>query len=136
MTTEAQVMSAVLAVLNTGDPDTTAIAFDLDEIKKATNQPTRYTEVTVTRRYDIDGERLDVTTGTDAFRITTRQVAQSVVDNARELRRRTRANLEYASLDVAGLTSTPVKYESGDPIGEDGDAGGFYSGLETWTCTF
>lgn len=122
--TEEQHAAAIVAALNAES----AAAYDLDDLKKLAAQPAFYTEVTVTPRFGAPN-RNPGSTGRRGWRITTRQVADTV-SNAREMRRRTHAALEFARLSVAGGTSTPVQFEGAEAIGEDD---GKWSGLETWT---
>lgn len=131
--TDEQVLTAVLAALNAGGPEGSANAQELDELKKLSTLPEAYTECSVTRRF-AENPRNDTTTGTDAYRIIVRQCAEKNRYNAREMRRRTRANLEYMTLTAGGFASTPVRFESADDIDEDDQ--GYWSGLETYTLTF
>lgn len=130
---DADVATAVLAALNSGGASGTAHADELDTIKKAKPLPNSYTEVTVSRRFGGES-RNDAYLGTDAFRVTARQCSKVDIFNARELRRRTRVNLEYAYIAAGGLTSTPVLFETAEDIGQDEQ--GYWSGLETYTFTF
>lgn len=101
----------------------------LQELKSAT-PPAHYNEVTVDDRFG--GElRASVWRGTIGWRISTRAVSETE-DGAYQMRAKARAGLEYALLTVGGDVSTPVMFESADPIAEDE---GHWSGLSTWTCT-
>lgn len=121
MLTEQQVSDAVVAFLNA----TGAHAFDLQDVPAL--PPDLYTEVTVTRRFGGTQRASGVREGV-LWRVTTRQVARRLA-NAQTLRAKSAA-MENVSLDVAGMTSTPVEFETSEPIGPDD---GFFSGLESWT---
>lgn len=122
--TEEQQAAAVIAALMTAN----AAPYDLDDVKELATLPPQYTEVTVSRRYGGD-ERNTASTGRVGWRITTRAVAQTV-SNAREMRNRAVAALLYKRLTVADDQTTPIQFESEEPIGVDD---GWYSGLCTWT---
>jgi hypothetical protein len=124
VSTEEQHAAAVIARLNAGN----AAAYDLDDLKALPAQPSIYTEVTVERRFGGDSS-LGGTIARAGWRITTRTVAKTV-SNAREMRNRARTQLVSARLTVDGKTTTPIRFESEDPIGDDD---GWYSGLTTWT---
>lgn len=124
LVSEATQLAAVLAALNDAD----AAAYDLDAIKEAANRPAYYTEVTVTARYGAE-PRNTGSTGRRGWRITTRVVGD-YASNAQEIRKRVDTGLRYVRLTVDGATTTPIQFESEDPIGEDD---GWFSGLTTWT---
>lgn len=113
---------AVLALLNAGN----ASAYDSDALKELPTLPANYNEVTVERRFGGQARAVGSTTRR-GWRITVRSVG-IVIDNAREMRRL--ADVEGARLVVDGKTSTPIQFESADPIGEDD---GRWSGLTTYT---
>lgn len=125
---EEAVAQAVIGVLGSAFP------YDVDDVPgtngNAGTLPTRYTEVTVSRRYG-GPVRGDATPTTIGYRITTRAVAKNVTD-ARNLRRLAMRDLENVALTVGAEKSTPVAFESADPIGPDA---GWFSGLVTWTTT-
>ena len=123
MSTEEEQATAIIAALNAAE----ANPFDYDDIDRD-NPPEQYTEVTVSRRYG-GTDRNDSTTGRVGWRITTRAVA-TTVSNAREMRNRTVAALLYKRVTVGGELTTPIQFESEDPIAPDD---GMFSGLCTWT---
>jgi hypothetical protein len=112
---------AVVALLNTLG----ASAYDLGDVPKTT--ASLYTEVTVTRRFGGEQRGSGEREG-QLFRITARQVAK-VYQNAQNLRAKS-AGLEGATLTVGGETTTPIEFETADPIAPDD---GWFSGLETYT---
>jgi hypothetical protein len=112
---------AVVALLMT----LKALPYDLGDVPSP--PPDKYTEVTVTRRFGGE-QRLSGLRDGQLFRITARQVAR-VYQNAQNLRAMS-AGLEGAVLTIGGATTTPLEFESADPIGPDD---GWFSGLETWT---
>lgn len=123
-------VEAVLALLNTALPGAWK-AWDLDELDPLAAKPAERIEVTVTRRY-IQVGRVSTDQDIDGWRIQTRVVAD-IIANARELRRHVRARLEKAVLTVGTVTTTPIRYETGDDIARDDQR--FWSGYETWTYT-
>lgn len=118
--------AAVIAALNAGSPN--ANAYTLDDLKGLSTKPAAYTEVTVSHRYGAPN-RAGGSTGRIAYRIATRYVAQFEV-NAQRLRDLSDTALRFTHLSIGGDTTTPVQFESEDPIGDDD---GWFSGLTTWT---
>ena len=118
--TEEQVAAAVIARLSSFN----AAPYDLDDIP--TPLPAYYNEVTVSRRFGgvMRGERPTTT----LYRLTVRAVAKTV-SNAREMRRRGE-QIEGTTITVDGVESTPVQFETSQPIGPDD---GWYSGLTSYT---
>jgi hypothetical protein len=121
---EEECAAAVIAALSAAS----AAPYDLDDVKALPTVPDGYTEVLVARRGGAPN-RNPGSTGRRGWRISTRQVGTSVT-NAREMRKRTHAALEFVRLTVGGDKTTPIQFEGAEPIGEDG---GYWSGLETWT---
>lgn len=124
MASEEQHAEAVKAALTA----LSAVPKDYDELDPAA-LPAYYNEVTVERRFGgtLRGSN---ESPTEAYRITARSVAKTV-SNAREMRRRA-MQLEGTVLTIDGAETTPVEFESADPIGPDD---GWYSGLLTLTYT-
>lgn len=120
MATEAEHSAAVIAFLDTlkAHPQSFGTAL--------VNLPDSFTQVGVARRFGGQQRGSGVREG-QLFRIVLRQVAKDF-DNAETLRAKS-AGLENAVLTVGGDTTTPIEFESADPIGEDD---GRYSGDETW----
>jgi hypothetical protein len=121
MPTEQEHSDAVVAFLNTLG----AVAYDLGDVPHPL--PDWYTEVTVTRRFGGEQRGSGEREGR-LWRITTRQVSKRL-QAAQNLRAKLDA-LEGAVLTIGGETTTPVEFETADPIGPDD---GWWSGLETWT---
>jgi hypothetical protein len=92
--------------------------------------PPWYTELTVTRRFG-GNPRVTTESGVQGYRITTRAVANSAA-NARNMRAKQHAALEEVVLVIDGEPTTPIKFESADPIAPDER---MFSGLTTWTYT-
>lgn len=120
MSDEATQLALVVAALDAAG----AVPHTVDELQRMSSRPAYYCEVNVTRRFGGNprGGRAPSPAG---WRITTREVAQTE-NNAREVRRLTALALE----GVALTGTTPVAFESADPISGDD---GWFSGLETWT---
>lgn len=121
MATEKEHSTAVIAFL------TTAAAAPYSLGTAAASLPDFYTEVGVVRRFGGE-QRLSGVRDGELYRITARQVAR-LYPNAQNLRAKSAA-LEGAVLTIGALTTTPIEFESADPIAEDD---GWYSGLQTWT---
>lgn len=117
---EELVAAAVIAKLG----EFNAVPYDLDEIPATL--PAYYNEVTVTRRFG--GLERASMPGATPYRVTVRAVAKTV-SNAREMRRRA-GLIEGARVTADGLTSTPLRFESAQPIGPDD---GWHSGLTSYT---
>lgn len=126
MSTEDQHAAAIITALTAAN----AAPYDLDDAKKLTTAQIfpGYTEVTVSPRSGAPN-RSTGSTGRRGWRITTRQIG-GTVSNAREMRKRTHAALEFARLTVGGDKTSPIQFEGAEPIGDDD---GWYSGLTTWT---
>lgn len=111
---------------------TAAASYDIDDVPGLNGNtgtlPFRYVEIGVSRRY-TEPDRGDAMPSFIGYRITTRAVAKNITD-ARNLRRLTGLALENKALTVSGQTSTPVAFETEDPIAPDEDR---YSGLTYWT---
>lgn len=123
---EEQVAAQVIAALTAAN----AAPYDLDDLANLAAPPAYYTEVTVSRRFG-GNPRVTSESGITGWRVTTRQVAKTV-SNAREMRKRTHAALEEQRVTAAGVMSSPIKFETAEPVGSDD---GWYSGLESWTFT-
>lgn len=121
MATEQTHSDAVVAAFNALG----AVAYDLGDVPAT--PPPHYTEITVTRRFGGE-RRLSGLRDGQLYRITARQVAKTY-QPAQNLRAKS-AGIEGTTLTIGGATTTPIEFESADPIGTDD---GWFSGLETWT---
>lgn len=129
MTTAAQHAAAVIAALNVQLAAAGATAYDIDALRKMTATPKNYVEVTVSRRFGSEPRSVARYSAT-GWRVTTRWVSATSIANARNLEARGHAALEGAVLAVDGRTSTPVQFETAEPIADDE---GWWSGLTAWT---
>ncbi len=102
-------------------------SYDVDDLPA--ERPTRYVEVYLTRRF-IPATRNGGTSGITAWRLLARTVDQTSVDNARLLQSKVATVLNEQSLTIAGGLTTPIQFESEEPIGPDD---GWYSGATAWT---
>ena len=118
--------AAVVARLNAVLPAAVR-AYDADDVPAT--KPTSYVEVSVTRRFG-GNRRSSANTATGGWRITTRAVDHTSIANARLTANTTRTALEFFRLSVGGKTSTPVQFETADPVAPDD---GWWSGLTAWT---
>lgn len=124
MTAQANA-TALLATL------TTALApqkvYELHQVP--TTRPPNYVEFALSRRFGGEFKQSgDV--GTTGYRITLRAVAQSSVTAAREDLEKCRAALENTSLTVGADATTPIQFETEDPVAADN---GWFSGLMSFT---
>lgn len=124
---EAQNAEAVLALINAA-LNPRSHAYDVDAIPET--RPADYVEVSVSRRYG-GSPRLDGLRGAVGWRVTARAVSTNVA-NARLMHEKTRAALEYRRVVAGGRTSTPVQFETSEPVGPDD---GWFSGLTSYTYT-
>lgn len=127
---EQEHFDAVVAALTAAQ----ARPYDYDTLPPTS--VTAYTLVTVTDRFG-GVQRATSQIGTRGVRVTVRAVGITA-DNAREMRKRADAALREQRLTVAGFTSTPIAFETSDPVAQDGDlrtTGVWYSGLSLYTYT-
>ena len=122
--------AAVVALLNAALAP--KAAYDIDDIRKMSAPPSEYIEITLTRRFG-GNTRVCGGIAPSSWRLTTRAVA-STVGNARKLLDDTTTALELARITVASETSTPVQFETEDPIRTDDD--NTWTGLRSWTYAF
>lgn len=125
--TVAEQYTAILAQLNATLPATRK-AYRIGDPAIIVDDPDSYTEVSLWRRPG-GLARLDAVYDSDLMRVKTRYVAKSA-NNASAQQTKTRAALEYASLSIGGTTTTPVQFETEDPIMPDD---GWFSGWTDWT---
>lgn len=118
--------AAVVARLNAVLPAAVR-AYSSDDVPA--DKPSKYVEVSVTRRAG-GNLRSAAVTATGGWRITTRVVDQVSVANARLTANTVRTAIEFYYLSIGGKTSTPVQFETSDPIAPDD---GWWSGLTAWT---
>lgn len=127
---EQEHFDAVMAVLMAAQ----ARPYDYDTLPASA--VTAYTLVTVTDRFG-GAPRMTAQIGTRGVRVTVRAVGITA-DNAREMRKRADAALREQRVVVGDFTSTPIAFETSDPVAQDGDlrtAGVWYSGLSLYTYT-
>lgn len=124
--TETQA-AAVLTALNTQLPGS-LVAYDIDDLPAV--RPADYIEVTVSRRFGGEQRNSGHKT-TSGYRVTTRAVGETVT-NARTLHGHARTALEFKMLTVSGEHTSPIQFESEEPVGPDDGA---FSGLLSWTYT-
>ncbi|HET8614288.1 MAG TPA: hypothetical protein VFL94_02100 [Actinomycetales bacterium] len=130
LATESDVAVAVLAAVNASLATlaTSRTAYSVDKLPSV--RPSEYVEVGVTRRFGGQQRVGGAWIGTVAWRATFRYVSQSSMTNARLMRERVRAALEFVELD--GVDSTPWQFETAEDIGPDD---GWFSGLDSYTTT-
>lgn len=122
----AAVLAALNAVLPAGKK-----AYDTDALARLKpNLPDEYVEVVITRRAYSGSERLPSGTTAGAWRALTRSVSLRSITNARQQRNWVHDALERKRLAIGGKRTTPIKFETAEPIGPDEGA---WSGYEMWT---
>lgn len=125
-TTESEHLAAVVDVMDTAG----AVPYTLQDKKRVQVLPPAYSEVTIEPRAG-GSFRMSATTSRCGYRISV--VARGrTEDRAQSMRELTITALRGASLLVAGYHTTPVAFESGQPIDDD-DEPGWYSGLLLFT---
>lgn len=126
-TTVAQHYDAILSTLN-ATLASARKAYRIGDPAIITDAADSYTEVSLWRRPG-GLARLDAVLDSDLMRVKTRYVAKSA-NNAGVQHSKTRAAIEYASLSIGGSTTTPIQFETEDPIVPDD---GWFSGWTDWT---
>ena len=128
-TTEALQAASAKAAMEAALTDTWPL-FEVDE--DPGSRPDDYVEMTLVRRFG--GEvREHGGKGTTGWRLLTRYVSRSYLDNVRAMRELVRGALEETPLVVGDETTTPVEFETGEAAGDDE---GWFSALDSWTWTF
>lgn len=118
--------AAIIARLNATLPASVR-AYDSDDVPDV--KPDKYVEVIVTRRFGAN-LRSSGRTAAAGWRVACRSVDQTSVANARHTANYVRTALEFYRVTVSSKKSTPIQFETEDPIGPDD---GWYSGLSSWT---
>ena len=127
MSSAQQIATAILAKLNTAlSPD---VAYDLDDAPKTGAD---YVEITLSRRFagNVRGGQLSPS----SWRLTVRAVGQYVA-NARVLHENAQA-IENFVIVVGSESSTPVAFETEEPIGLDEAQRLYWTGLRSYTFAF
>ena len=127
MSTAQQVATAILTKLNTAlSPK---VAYELD---KAPTTGSDFVEITLSRRFagNVRGGQLSPS----SWRLTVRTVG-STVPNARLLHENAQAIENYV-LTVGSESSTPVAFETEEPIGLDEAQRLYWTGLRSYTFAF
>jgi hypothetical protein len=115
---------------------TDAAAAPYDYHEKVPRDVTGYTLVGVTDRFG-GNLRLTGQVGVRAVRVTCRYVGLTP-DNVREIRSRGESALREQSIAVGAHESTPIQFETAEPIDEDGSVASgqkWYSALSAYTYT-
>lgn len=130
MATHKEHAAAVLAVVEAKLSALTIPwhAYDLDDIPAT--RPDTYVEVMVSRRF-IEAGRMTGKQSRTGWRITARAVAKKT-GNARTVHKKVTEALEDVRLNVGGVLTSPIQFETEDPVVEDD---GWFSGLTSWTYT-
>ena len=123
---ETGILAALNARLST--LDTPRKAYGIDDVPAT--KPAAYVEVTAARRWVEGSPRSDGEKTGKGRRVLTRAVAKTD-GNARLLLRMCGEALEYVSLSIDGRLTTPLEFETEDPIDANDD--GWYVGAWTWT---
>lgn len=131
MTTEADHLAAVLAMLEAGG----AVPYTIQDAKRVSVLPPAYNEVTLMRRYG--GVFRQGMTRARGYRITVRACGRTH-ESAMEMRYLVRAVLEDSRLNLGGHTSTPIQFEDEEAIDDtetsrSNPQGGWYFGAALYT---
>lgn len=125
MPTEQQVAAVVVALIDAALPPSVVVG-DPSTIPDV--KPAEFVVVTVARRSGGNARAgRYVTTG---WGIYVMAASKSSVANARNSLRLAGAAIESQVLTVAGLASTPVRFDNERTVGEDND---YYSGVNSYT---
>ena len=124
--TQDAIATAIKTALNTALAP--YVAYDFDDLHNLATKPKQYVEVALIRRYS-ETSRLCGDKPLNHWRFTTRAVADTVT-NARTLLDETTAVLKSVSLPVGADATTPIQFETEDPIRWDEVA---WTGLTAWT---
>lgn len=103
-------------------------AYGIDDVPSPA--PPLYVEVAVSRRWVEGSPRGDGEKSGKGYRVLTRAVAKTD-GNARLLLKMCGEALEFVPLTVEGRLTTPLEFETEDPV--ESDADGWYVGAWTWT---
>lgn len=117
--------TAILAALNVAG---SRKAYRMGDPAIVSEAADTYTEVIISRRFGGIA-RMDSTLDSTLHRATARYVSKSAT-NAGVQQSKARGSLEYAVLTIGGLSTTPVQFETEDPIGPDD---GWFSGADDFT---
>lgn len=93
-----------------------------------------YVAVSLSRRYGGNG-RLNGTISPSGWRLVARAVGVGQ-QNAAVLLDMIAQALEDKTITVTGVTSTPIAFETEDPIAEDERDADLWSGMTQWTYCF
>jgi hypothetical protein len=127
MATEQQIVTASLAIANGALPLTTR-AYEPSKVPKS--KPDEFVTVTIARRSGgTPRAGRYATTGWALYVMAASKTSES---NARNSLEKVGAALEGRVLTVAGLTSTPVKFQVDRPVGPDD---GWSTGVKTYHFT-
>lgn len=124
--TEQQIATALLAVVNAALPADKK-CYELNEVPSP--RPADYVEMTLSRTFG--GEfRACGGVGVTSYRVTFRGISQTTVKNVRNRLETCRSVLESAQVVVDSDSTTPIRFETEDPVAADD---GWFSGLHSYT---
>lgn len=116
---------AILAALNTALAP--RVAYELDKVPAT--RPAQYVEVTLARRFGGES-RQDGFIGTTGYRVIVTAISSATVSSIRSDLEKCRAALEFQSLTVGALSTTPIQFETED----EADYGnGWFAQYATYT---
>lgn len=121
---------AIVAALNArlSQLSTPREAFELDDLPA--DLPSAFVQAAAYRRWVEGSPRGDGEKSGKGYRVLTRAVAKTD-GNARLLLKMCGEALEFVPLTVDGRLTTPLEFETEDPV--ESDADGWYVGAWTWT---
>ena len=125
MATEQQVASTVLAAINAALP-TSVRAYEPSKVPAT--RPGEYAVVTVVRRGG--GSARAGRHGTKGWSVYIMAASRSSETNARNTLQRAGDAIESAVLSVAGVESTPIRFDNARAVAPDD---GWFTGVKTYT---
>lgn len=134
MPTEQQVATVVLGLINAALPAVAppggyaVRAYDASSVPGT--KPAEFVTISIARR--SGGESRSGRYVTTGWSIYVQAASQTKVANAHNSLRMAGVAIESKVLTVAGLTSTPVKFDNERPVGSDD---GWFSGVHSYTFT-
>lgn len=107
-------------------------AYEADDAPKTGGN---FVSMSLTRRFGGNGRVAGVDLSPSAWRVSFRAVGVGVT-NARVLLSIVSEGVEGKRITVGGVTSTPLRFETEDAIGEDEFDTNLWSGMRSYTYSF
>lgn len=127
MVAEGDVLTAVVAAINAGLP---ASVRAYDHGKVPSPRPNEFAAVSIVRR--AGGSPRAGRYSTDGWAVYVMAASLTSSPNARNALRKASEALENKTLTVGGVSSTPVRFDTGRPVAPDD---GWHTGVNTYHFT-